>query len=121
MTGEWLTMLHEGSRDMNSRYAVFSFLAGFWRQDYESAMQQIQQPTLIVMGKEASTIDRSVAKQVDSTSISNVDKRVKDYLANWHSAKSVNIGGRNVLPYESVDEFTKVVQLFIDQNFSASS
>ena len=115
MTGEWLTMLHEGSRDMNSRYAVFSFLAGFWRQDYESAMQQIQQPTLIVMGKEASTIDRSVAKQVDSTSISSANKRVKDYLENWHSAEDISISGRNVLPYESVSEFTKGVKLFVDQ------
>jgi len=114
VTDEWLAMLHQGSRDMNSRYAVFSFLAGFWRQDYESAICAIQQPTLVVMGKNASTIDRNVAKQVDGDG-TNANKRVQDYLTHFSNAKGASITGRNVMPYESVEEFTKAVQLFIDQ------
>lgn len=121
VTDEWLAMLQAGSRDMNSRYAVFSFLAGFWRQDYTSAIQAIQQPTLIVMGEEASTIDRSAAKQAEGASFSNADKRVQDYLDNWPNAEDISISGRNVLPYESVEEFTKSVKLFIEQRFLSSS
>ncbi len=99
---------------MNSRHAVFSFLAGFWRQDYESAIRAIQQPTLIVMGENASTIDRSAAKQLDGDG-TNADQRVQNYLAHFHNAKSTNIIGRNVMPYECVEEFIKAVQMFVDQ------
>ena len=35
---DWLSLLSHGSRDMASRYAVFAFLAGFWRQDYRSKL-----------------------------------------------------------------------------------
>lgn len=113
VTDEWLMILHKGSRDMNSRYAVFSFLAGFWRQDYEGAIARIQQPTLIVMGEEASTIDRRAAEKVDSGAIPDADKRLLDYTDCLHNAKGVSIAGRNVLPYESVEQFIEVVKLFV--------
>ena len=114
VTDEWLAMLHEGSRNMNSRYAVFSFLAGFWRQDYEGAIRVIQQPTLIVMGENASTIDRSAAKQANGDG-TNADERVQNYLAHFQDAKSTIITGRNVMPYESVEEFTEAAKVFANQ------
>ncbi|MEL6552867.1 MAG: alpha/beta hydrolase [Cyanobacteria bacterium J06621_11] len=126
VTANWLQMLHGGSREMNSRYAVFSFLAGFWRQDYSGAIAQIQQPVIIVMGETASTIDRKVAKQVDGQKVTDSDatdsdraetnrKRLQDYLDHFPRARGVSISGRNVLPYESTIEFTQVVSSFMQE------
>jgi len=109
---DWLEMLHKGSRDMDSRYAVFSFLAGFWRQDYSDAIARIQQPVMIIMGESASTIDRKVAKQIDE-SASSTPKRLQDYLDHFPRAKGISISGRNVPPYESTDEFAQVASAFI--------
>ena len=118
VNSDWLSMLHQGSRDMNSRYAVFSFLAGFWRQDYSEPIARIQQPALIVMGEEATTIDRTVARQVDNPASDQpkpkiIQKRLQDYLDHFPRAEGVTIAGRNVLPYESTVEFTEVVQSFV--------
>ncbi|MEO0807209.1 MAG: alpha/beta hydrolase [Cyanobacteria bacterium J06643_4] len=121
VTTDWLAMLHEGSRDMNSRYAVFSFLAGFWRQDYSGAIARIQQPVLIVMGAEATTIDRKVSKKVDQpvnvkpTPESN-QKRLQAYLDHFPRAQGVSIPGRNVLPYESTKDFVDVVASFLKED-----
>ena len=41
----WLDMLEQGASNLASRYAVFSFLAGFWRQDYTQRLQNLQIPT----------------------------------------------------------------------------
>ncbi|MGD1900567.1 MAG: alpha/beta fold hydrolase [Phormidesmis sp.] len=114
VTDDWLTMLEAGSQDMNSRYAVFSFLAGFWRQDYSKAIARIQQPVVVVMGEAASTIDRAVAKQMDaSKTTADKRKRLQDYLDHFPRATGVSIPGRNVLPYESTAEFVQVVDSFI--------
>ncbi|MEO0768354.1 MAG: alpha/beta hydrolase [Cyanobacteria bacterium J06649_4] len=118
VTADWLNMLNAGSQNMDSRYAVFSFLAGFWRQDYGGAIARIQQPTLIVMGEDASTIDRTVAKQMENQSAENEAtdsnrKRLQDYLDHFPRAKGIIISGRNVLPYESTVEFVQVVAPFV--------
>lgn len=116
VTAEWLAMLHEGSRDMNSRYAVFSFLAGFWRQDWGGAIREIQQPVLVAMGEEASTIDRNVAKQVDDDAANGkAQSRVQDYLDHIPQSSGVTIAGRNVLPYESAHGFSQVVRAFVQK------
>lgn len=114
----WLAMLCKGARNMNSRYAVFSFLAGFWRQDYATKIAQIQQPVLIVMGENASTIDRKTAKQVEhqveSATIEQASrKRLQDYLDHFPRAQGMSISGRNVMPYESTDEFVRAIAPFI--------
>ncbi|MEL6469546.1 MAG: alpha/beta fold hydrolase [Cyanobacteria bacterium J06623_4] len=129
VTDGWLKMLNAGSRDMNSRYAVFSFLAGFWRQDYTSAIARIQQPVLIAMGKDATTIDRTVAQQEAKKEAGQPEKlqangkrtaeanqkRLQDYLDHFPRAQGVNLPGRNVLPYESTEDFVKVVSSFVSQ------
>lgn len=106
VTDDWLAMLDRGSRDMASRYAVFSFLAGFWRQDYGDAIAAIQQPILVIMGKTASTIDRTAQ---DTTA----QKRLNDYTSHFPDARGVFIPGRNVLPYESTADFIDVLTPFV--------
>ena len=121
VSDDWLTMLHKGSRNMDSRYAVFSFLAGFWRQDYSGAIARIQQPVMIIMGEEASTIDRKVAKQADKQPKKSSENRLQDYLDHFPRAQGVSIAGRNVLPYESTSEFVQVVQSFLSDVEKASA
>ena len=108
VTDAWLAMLHQGSRDMATRYAVFSFLAGFWRQDYGGAISSIQQPILVIMGESASTIDRTAQ---DTTG----QKRLDSYIQHFAYARGVAIPGRNVLPYESTAEFIDVLQPFVKE------
>ena len=92
---------------MATRYAVYSFLAGFWRQDYGDAIAAIQQPILVIMGKTASTIDRTAQ---DTTA----QQRLDDYVSHFPNAHGVFIPGRNVLPYESTAEFIQVLTPFIN-------
>lgn len=107
VTDDWLTMLKGGSRDMGTRYAVFSFLAGFWRQDYGPAIAAIPQPILVIMGNTASTIDRTAQ---DTTA----QQRLDDYTSHFPNAQGSFIPGRNVLPYESAAEFIQVLKPFVD-------
>ncbi len=117
VTDDWLSMLKAGAKNMNSRYAVFSFLAGFWRQDYAAAIARIQQPVLIVMGDDASSIDRTTAKQAEAQaqarSIQPSQKRLQDYLDHFPRAQGVSISGRNVLPFESTAEFVEAIAPFL--------
>ncbi len=117
VTADWLAMLHAGSLKMASRCAVFSFLAGFWREDYAAAIAHIHQPTLIVMGETASTIDRTAAKQsakqVNAGTASAAELRLQTYLDRFSNAQGVEIAGRNVMPYESAAEFAQAIASFI--------
>ncbi len=55
---QWIDMLLAGAANPDSRYAVFSFLAGFWRQNYAEAIANITQPTLVVMEKQLPVLIR---------------------------------------------------------------
>ncbi|AFY88690.1 alpha/beta fold hydrolase [Chroococcidiopsis thermalis] len=101
---EWLDLLVKGAANPASRYAVFSFLAGFWRQNYRDAIAAIAQPTLVVVGDRAS----SISKDKQDTP----DRRLADYLKCLPQAKGVKISGRNVLPYESTTEFVATLAAF---------
>ena len=103
---EWLNELTTGAEDLNSRYAVFSFLAGFWRQNYADAIAQIEQPTLVVFGKQSSSISREGKSET-------VPERLVAYTSHLPKGKGSIISGRNVLPYESTVEFAKIVADFI--------
>lgn len=113
VTDSWLSMLRTGAKDMASRYAVFSFLAGFWRQDYAEAIAQIQPPVMVVMGETASTIDRTTAQEVQKTTDNASQSRLQDYLDHFPHAQGVSIPGRNVPPYESAAEFAQAIAPFI--------
>lgn len=113
VSDRWLTMLEQGAKNLDSRYAVFSFLAGFWRQDYAQDIAQIQKPVLIVMGESASTIDRKTAKKLEKITDNPSQKRLQEYMDHFPRAQGVTIEGRNVMPYESAPEFVSVIAPFI--------
>ncbi|MCF2151141.1 alpha/beta hydrolase [Desmonostoc muscorum LEGE 12446] len=111
---EWLNTLVVGAENLASRHAVFSFLAGFWRQDYSSLIASIQQPTLIVVGEIASSISQEGKKETP-------DERLADYLAHLPQGRGIKINGRNVLPYESTTEFVAAIAPFIKKNSEVRS
>ena len=104
---EWLAMLQKGASDPASRHAVFSFLAGFWRQDYTDAITTIAQPTFIAMGEQASSISRKGKSETP-------DERLQDYLTCLPHSEGVKLSGRNVLPYESTAAFVRAIAPFIN-------
>ena len=105
---QWLQMLKDGSQSLASRYAVFSFLAGFWREDYSQAIASISQPTLVVMGEKASSINRDGKGE-------NPQDKIKNYQSVLPNGEGKIIPGRNVLPYESTNEFVSTIQPFIEK------
>ncbi|WP_181357662.1 alpha/beta fold hydrolase [Stenomitos frigidus] len=105
---EWLAMLKEGSADLASRHAVFSFLAGFWRQDYTAKLATIAQPTLVAMGEQASSISRKGKTETP-------DERLHDYLACLPNSEGTKLPGRNVLPYEATTEFVRAIVPFVER------
>jgi len=106
---EWLSMLKQGSENLESRHAVFAFLSSFWRQDYTAKMAQIQHRVLAVFGEQASSISREGKGE-------KVSDRLNDYLQKFPNSEGVIIPGRNVLPYESTQEFIEVITPFIRKN-----
>ncbi|MEO1340423.1 MAG: alpha/beta hydrolase, partial [Cyanobacteria bacterium J06635_13] len=102
---QWLDELVAGSEDMQSRYAVFSFLAGFWRENYSQEIAKIQQPTLVVFGEQSSSISREGKAET-------VSERLAAYTSGLAQGEGCVISGRNVLPYESTGEFVRVVSNF---------
>jgi pimeloyl-ACP methyl ester carboxylesterase len=105
---EWLGTLETGAKNVASRHAVFSFLAGFWRQDYKEAIAAISQPTLVVVGEKASSISQAGKAETP-------DQRLADYLEYLPNGHGLEISGRNVLPYESTPEFVAAIAPFIDE------
>lgn len=103
----WLDTLEQGAKNDNSRYAVYSFLAGFWRKNYTDIMAEISIPTLAVFGTTASSISRSGFSETP-------EQRCQLYEKGWKNCQSAIIPGRNVLPYESTAEFVKLVIQFIN-------
>lgn len=104
---EWLNTLVKGAENIATRYAVFSFLAGFWRQDYSSSIASIKQPTLVAVGETASSISKEGKQE-------SPDERLADYLACLPQGRGIKLLGRNVLPYESTAEFVAAIAPFIE-------
>ncbi|MCA1990665.1 MAG: alpha/beta hydrolase [Coleofasciculus sp. S288] len=105
---EWLDTLEQGAVNPASRYAVFSFLAGFWRQDYKEAIATTSVPTLVLVGDNASSISRTGRTETP-------EQRLAEYLKHLPQGQGRQIPGRNVLPYESTAEFVAVVAEFVKQ------
>lgn len=105
---EWLDALQAGAANLDSRHAVFSFLAGFWRQDYTSTIQKCDRPTLVIMGEQASSISQAGKEE-------KPEERLAQYLANFPKAEGLLMPGRNVLPYESTAEFVSAVAKFVNK------
>lgn len=105
---EWLDTLENGAKNSASRHAVFSFLAGFWRQNYKEAIAAISQPTLVVVGDTASSISQEGKGETP-------DQRLADYLEYLPKGRGQKMLGRNVLPYESTAEFVAAIAPFINE------
>lgn len=103
---EWLEMLKVGAENPDSRHAVFAFLAGFWRQNYQAAIASMTQPTLVVLGEKASSISREGKQETP-------EQRLAEYLALLPNATGFKMRGRNVLPYESTAEFVTAIAPFV--------
>ena len=100
---EWLEMLNQGSRAMDTRWAVYSFLAGFWRRDWESQLTGLKIPVQIIFGAKATGIGSS--KNWD-----DLNERLRTYKEQLPNASISTISGRNVLPYESTEECVNSVR-----------
>lgn len=105
---EWLEMLDEGSKIMDTRWAVFSFLAGFWRCGWESALTSVNVPFLVIFGRSATGIGRS-------SSWDDLEERLKTYRSKLINAEIQTIEGRNVLPYESTKQCTNCIQRWLQE------
>ena len=103
---EWLSVLEEGSASMASRWAVFSFLAGFWRRNWEPQLISLSIPVLVVFGREATGIGRS-------RSWDDADERIANFNSKLPQAQIRTIPGRNVLPFESTEACVETVQSWL--------
>lgn len=104
----WLDTLQQGAADLASRHAVFSFLAGFWRQDYGPDIRQLQQPVKVLFGEGASGISRRGKNDPAS-------KRLHDYLSQLPNAEGTLVPGRNVMPYEEPEAFVRETAAFVQR------
>ncbi|KZR88514.1 hypothetical protein MITS9508_02019 [Synechococcus sp. MIT S9508] len=52
-------MLNQGSRAMDTRWAMYPFLAGFWRRDWEPLQTGLKIPVQIIYGTKATGIGSS--------------------------------------------------------------
>jgi len=91
---EWLEMLKQGSRSMETRWAVYSFLAGFWRRNWDPQLCGLEIPVQIIFGTEASGIG-------SSRTWDDLNERSGTYKDKLPRASISIIPGKNVLPYES--------------------
>ena len=91
---------------MASRWAVFSFLAGFWRRNWEPQLISLSIPVLVVFGREATGIGRS-------RSWDDADERIATFNSKLPQAQIRTIPGRNVLPFESTEACVETVQSWL--------
>ena len=105
---EWLDMLTDAATETKTRYAVFSFLAGFWRKNYSKLMTQLEQPILVLMGDQATSVSKDGFKETP-------EQRIELYEKNIPNVQGKIIKGRNVLPYESTNDFLAEAISFYQQ------
>jgi pimeloyl-ACP methyl ester carboxylesterase len=105
---QWLDTLEAGATNLESRHAVFSFLAGFWRQNYAIDIANLNVPVLVVIGEQASSISRTGKGEPP-------EQRLGDYLQHLPRGQGMELSGRNVLPYESTSKFVTAIMPFVQQ------
>ena len=103
---EWPEMLKQGSQAMDTRWAVYSFLAGFWRQGWEAQLTGLKIPVQIIFGNNATGIG-------SSRNWDDLHERLATYKRKLPSASINTIPGRNVLPYESSEDCVNSVSEWI--------
>ncbi len=106
---EWLDTLEQEAANMTTRWATFSFLAGFWRRNWTKQWQEIKQPMWLLFGLKATRIGRS--KHWD-----DAQERIHSYGQQLPNAVFASIDGRNVLPYESTAKCVSQLQSWLLNN-----
>ncbi|QEY33340.1 alpha/beta hydrolase [Synechococcus sp. RSCCF101] len=104
----WLAMLEQGAADMETRWAVFAFLAGFWRGDYVPQMTSLNTPVLALFGEEASAISRRGRRE-------SLEEKAAFYEERLPGAVSRLLPGRNVLPWESASASLDAVTAWLSE------
>ncbi len=107
---QWVSLLEQGAKNNKKRYAVFSFLAGFWRKNYGDLINKIEAKTLILIGENATIISRNAVKE-------SPKYKLDVYSKNLKYSRGKIIKGKNVIPYESAEEFAKEVMNFCQENW----
>ena len=103
---EWLDTLEQEAANMSTRWATFSFLAGFWRRNWTKQWQEIKQPIWLLFGLKATGIGRT--KHWD-----DAQERIHSYEQQLPNAVTASIDGRNVLPYESTAQCVTQLQSWL--------
>ncbi len=103
---EWLDTLEQEAANMTTRWATFSFLAGFWRRNWTKQWQEIKQPIWLLFGRKATGIGRS-------KHWGDAQERIHTYAQHLPNAVRASIDGRNVLPYESTAECVAQLQSWL--------
>lgn len=103
---EWLDTLEAGAINLHSRYAVFSFLSGFWRRNWQDLIAGLHPPTLVILGDSATSISKSGKSET-------LQQRMQYYLQTIPEVEGNQIQGRNILPYESTRDFVEAIIPFI--------
>ena len=111
---EWLDTLEDGATNMTTRWATFSFLAGFWRRNWTTQWQELKKPVWLLFGLQATGIGRS--KLWD-----DAHERIQTYKQKLPNAMSASIEGRNVLPYESTQECVTQLQIWLLEKSSINA
>lgn len=111
---DWLDPLVEDAQDMDSRYAVFAFLARFWQRGYGDAIKGLVPPTLALFGEQASSVSRSGQGE-------SPRDRLDRYLDALPAGQGALLPGRNVLPFEATAAFVAAVAAFAQQVSQRSS
>lgn len=105
---EWLDTLENAASDLGSRWAVFSFLASAWREDFRPLMRNIEAPVLLLMGNDSAIITKPKMNRA-------AEERIADYGKEFPNMQSVVIRGSNVLAYEYAEDTVKAIVPFIDE------
>ena len=82
----YLDICANGAADADIRHAVFSFVAGTWRRNYQPLLETLTTPTLILSGKdigESAKTGGGVGKGPSPPPASSVDKTSFGGLLKW--------------------------------------
>ena len=77
---QWLEILETAATNPQNRFAVFSFLAGFWRKDYSKLMKKLEQQILLLVGEKATSVSKDGFKETPDQRIELYKKEIKRLL-----------------------------------------
>eukprot|EP00183_Erythrolobus_madagascarensis_P001808 CAMPEP_0185850830 /NCGR_PEP_ID=MMETSP1354-20130828/4815_1 /TAXON_ID=708628 /ORGANISM="Erythrolobus madagascarensis, Strain CCMP3276" /LENGTH=330 /DNA_ID=CAMNT_0028551555 /DNA_START=133 /DNA_END=1125 /DNA_ORIENTATION=- len=119
MDSNWLDSLTaHASKSDTSRFAVFSFLSGFWQRDMRPDAKELHSvPVLLVFGDDVTPISSGSLRPTTQATrkADDFQKRASWYKAHLKNVVAVEIiaGGKNILPWENSSDVVRVVKKFL--------